>query len=248
MEIGFFLKKFISFFVEPYGMVLALFAIGLLFLFFKKNTKAKVFLVLSFAVLFLYSYPPFSNYLVSNLENKYHKYDYKQNVKYIHVLGSGHNDDNSQPISSRAGTVGAIRVLEGVVIYNQIANSKLIFTGYGGGSNITDAQMHANLAIALGVDKKDIIINGTPKDTKEEAIFTKSLLGSEPFILVTSATHMPRAMKLFKSMGTNPIPAPTNFYKNDIRGYLRAPDLGCLNSSQMAIHEYLGILWNKIRS
>ena len=248
MDIGFLLKKFVSFFVEPYGMILSLFAIGLLFLFFKKNTKAKGFLVLSFTILFLYSYQPFSNYLVSNLENKYHKYDYKQNVKYIHVLGGGHTTDISQPISSQIGEAGIKRDLEGIIIHKHMKGSKIIFTGFEGSTNTTTAQMNANLAIALGVDKKDIIINGTPKDTKEEAMFTKSLLGSEPFILVTSATHMPRAIELFKSLGLNPIPAPTDFHKNNFRGYLIAPDLGCLNNSQRAIHEYLGILWNKIRS
>lgn len=248
MDIGFLLKKFVSFFVEPYGMVLFFFFIGLLFLFFKKYKKAKIFLVLAFGTLLLFSYPPFSNFLVSSLENKYHKYDYKQKVKYIHVLGNGHNTDIKQPISSNITDAGIKRDIEGIIIYKHMHGSKIIFTGFEGSTNITTAQMNANLAIALGVDKKDIIINGKPKDTYEEAIYIKSIVGSEPFILVTSATHMPRAMMLFKSLELNPIPAPTDFHKKEFRGFLRTPGIGSLNNSQMAIHEYLGILWNKIRS
>ncbi|MCW8953625.1 MAG: YdcF family protein [Sulfurimonas sp.] len=245
MEIGFFLKKFITFFVEPFGMIFSLFIIGFYFLFKKQYKYAKVLLSTAFGLFLLLSYPPFSNFLVENLENKYPKYDYKHDIKYIHVLGSGHNTDKSQPLSSQIS--GIQRILEGVIIHKQVSGSKLILTGYKGDTNISNAQMNANLAMALGVDEQNIIISDKPKDTKEEAIFTRSLLDEEKFVLVTSATHMPRAIKLFKSLGLNPIPAPTDFNKREIDTYLKLPD-GSLRASTIAIHEYIGILWNMIRS
>jgi len=245
MELGFFLKKFIAFFVEPLGIVLTLFAIGIYFLFSDKKSLSKLFLSFSFALLLLFSYQPFSNFLVKNLENQYPKYAYKQDIKYIHVLGSGHNTDESQPLSSQ---VFSKRVLEGVIIHLQSPNSKLIFTGYEGNTNVPNAKMNKKLALALGVKEENIIINIKPKDTRQEAEFTKSLLGDEAFVLVTSATHMPRSMKLFKSLGLNPIPAPTDFHKKEFRGYLVAPDIVSLGNSRMAMHEYMGILWAKLKS
>lgn len=247
MEFGFFLKKFITFFIEPLGLVLLLFGIGIYFLFVNKKSFAKLFLSVSFLFLLLFSYEPFSNILVEALENQHQKYDYKHNIKYIHVLGSGHNADKSQPLSSNIGSVGVKRVLEGVIIHKNTAGSKLIFTGYEGDTNVSNAQMNANLAIALGVKKEDIIIGAEPKDTLEEALFAKSILGNEAFVLVTSATHMPRAMKLFKSLGLNPIAAPTAFYKKEFSSYLKKPDISSLEYSNMAIHEYIGILWSMIK-
>ncbi|MCK4737516.1 MAG: hypothetical protein KAT10_03075, partial [Sulfurimonas sp.] len=85
MELGFILKKFITFFVEPLGIILALFVFGIYFLYRNKNSLAKLFLTLSLGFLLLFSYGPFSNFLVKNLENQYPKYDYKQDIKYIHV-------------------------------------------------------------------------------------------------------------------------------------------------------------------
>ncbi len=248
MEFGFLIKKFITFFVEPYGMVLSLFVVGLFLLFAKKAKFAKIFLGLACGSLFLFAYPPFSNALVKGLEEKYPKYDYKQSVKYIHVLGSGHNTDDSQPLSSQISGAGVKRVLEGVIIHKQIEGSKIIFTGYAGTTNIANAKMNASLAMALGVDEKNIIIYSDPRDTKEEALFTKSLLGDEPFILVTSATHMPRSMRLFESLGLKPLAAPTDFLKNEDRGLLREPTVYDLEASQRAVHEYLGLLWNILRS
>jgi uncharacterized SAM-binding protein YcdF (DUF218 family) len=243
MEFGFILKKFISFFVQPFGIILSLFVIGFYFLFTKKDKLAKILLSSAFGVLLLFSYPPFSNFLVENLENKYQKYDYKHDVKYIHVLGGGHNTDPSQPLSSQ---LFATRLIEGIVIHKQIKDSKIILTGYEGDTNTSNAQMSASLAVALGVYKDNLIVNGKPKDTKEEALFTKSIVGDESFVLVTSATHMPRSMKLFKSLGLNPIAAPTDFHKDKF-DYFCAPDISSLRNSQIAMHEYIGMLWNLIK-
>ncbi|MDQ7062237.1 MAG: ElyC/SanA/YdcF family protein [Sulfurimonas sp.] len=228
-------------------MVLALFIIGLYFLLRNKYSYSKFFLSLSFSLLFLYSYPPFSNFLIYNLENQYPKYDYKSNIKYIHVLGNGHNTDADQPLSSQLGSTSIKRDLEGIIIHSKIVNSKLIFTGYAGTTNITAAHMNEKLALVLGVEPENMIINGSPKDTREEALFTKSIVGEDKFILVTSATHMPRSMMLFQSLGLNPVPAPTSFHKKEFDGYFEAPTLESFQRSQIAMHEYLGIVWSKIR-
>lgn len=247
MELGFYLKKFVTFFVEPFGFVLALFTLGLYFLFADKKSYAKLFLSLSLAFLLLFSYEPFSNYLVKNLEENYPKYAYKEDIKYIHVLGSGHNTDESQPLSSNIGSSGIKRVLEGVIIHKSTPGSKLVFTGYQGETDVANAVMNARLAASLGVEEKNMIINPNPKDTKEEALFLRTRIADEKFVLVTSATHMSRSMKLFKSLGLNPVAAPTDFRKKEHTGYLKAPNIGSLQNSQMAIHEYLGILWSIIK-
>jgi len=243
MEFGFLLKKFVTFFIEPFGMVLVLSILGIYFVFTQKQTKAKLFLLSSLSLFLLFSYPPFANYLVQNLENQYPKYDYKQKIKYIHVLGNGHTTDKTQPLSSQMGDASIKRVLEGIIIYRQTANAKLIFTGYKGNTDTSAAEMNSKFAQVLGVNKKDIIKNGSPKDTKEEAIFAKSIIGDKPFVLVTSATHMPRAMILYKSLGMHPIAAPTNFYKTDTTSYLKLPNIHAFFIAKIAIHEYLGIIW-----
>lgn len=247
MNLGFLLKKFVTFFVEPLGLVLTLFVIGLYLLHVKKYRLAKPVLSGALFLLLLFSYPPFANFLVQNLENQYQKFDYKKDVRYIHVLGNGHNTDPSQPISSQISSGGTKRVLEGIIIHKNMPHSKIIFTGYEGDTNTTNALMNAKLAHALGVEYKEMIINGKPVDTKEEALFTKSLVGDAPFVLVTSATHMPRAVMLFRALGMNPIPAPTNYYKSEFRGYFQAPDPLYLLISTFAVHEYLGILWAKLK-
>jgi len=77
-------------------------------------------------------------------------------------------------------------------------------------------------------------------------------VGKDKFILVTSAAHMPRAMGLFRKQGMEPIPAPTDYMAGEREGGLRLgmffPSAGSLEKAGSAIHEYLGMVWGKLRS
>ncbi|MFT7860062.1 MAG: ElyC/SanA/YdcF family protein [Sulfurimonas sp.] len=248
MSIGLLIKKFISFFFEPLGIVITLFLFGLYYWYSKKQERAEKLLLVSIFMLVLFSYPPFANFLIAPLEKSYPKYDYSQDVKYIHVLGNGYTTDPAQPISSQITNDGTKRVLEGIIIHNKSNDAKLIFTGFQGRTDVANAVMNAKLASALGVEQNSTIVNPKPEDTQEEAEFTKTIVGSEPFVLVTSASHMPRAMMLFESLGMHPIAAPTAFYKDEDVSFWRLPSAHALFVSTLSMHEYVGIFYAKIRA
>ncbi|MEE1974343.1 ElyC/SanA/YdcF family protein, partial [Maribacter flavus] len=66
------------------------------------------------------------------------------------------------------------------------------------------------VAESLGIPRSEIIVLDKPKDTEEEAEAVKQTIGDAPFLLVTSASHLPRAMIFFQHVGLNPLPAPAN--------------------------------------
>jgi uncharacterized SAM-binding protein YcdF (DUF218 family) len=83
-----------------------------------------------------------------------------------------------------------------------------------------------------------------PKDTKEEAQAAKKLLKEKPFILVTSASHMKRAMDIFNKEGLHPVAAPT--YHTASKKDFNAMDVFSYYSftkSRAVFHETLGLLW-----
>ncbi len=66
----------------------------------------------------------------------------------------------------------------------------------------------------MGIPGKDIIIEKNARNTIENAAFSKLLLdsaGSSSSLLITSAIHMPRAMKIFTKAGINATPFPGNY-------------------------------------
>ncbi len=81
----------------------------------------------------------------------------------------------------------------------------------------------------------------------QKELYLKKIVGNHPFILVTSAYHMPRAMALFTAQHMHPIPAPTQFIgltQLSIKTVI--PNASSLFLSDLAIHEYLGLWWAKI--
>ena len=232
MELGFILKKILSAILMPLSLGLFLGIIGLWFLYKENIKKAKLFLTISFILISIISYVPFSNFLISPLETKYQKLEkIPQNVEYILLLGGDMEN----------------RAWEVLRLYNKIQNVKIITSGYAGSSKIPEAIKTAKILEDIGICRDNIIIHSKPKDTKEEAIKIKQVLGEKPFILITSAYHMPRAIALFKKEGLNPIPAPTDFKVKDSNKALSLPNGSNLKKTEIAWHEYLGLLWGKLR-
>lgn len=166
------------------------------------------------------------------------------------MLGAGHTTDDSQPITSQVNPIAVIRLNEGIRLYNKLqGKAKLIVSGYSGIYDPnTHAAMQQQLAVSLGVPKNDLILNTTPKDTQEEALEAKRLCGNAKLILVTSASHMKRAMKFFEQVGLHPTPAPTNHLASI--QYFKYTDIfssDALVQSRIAMHEFIGLLWQKIK-
>lgn len=247
----FLLKKMVSAFLMPLPIGVLLLLLGILFLVQHKTQKARVTLFVSVLWLFLFSYSPFSNALLHTIESGYPTlHQAPQDVKYIYVLGSGHTTDESQPITSQVGTVAVIRLNEGIRLYHQLqGKAKLILSGYSGGSDLNShAAMQEKLALALGIQKTDILLSTEPRDTEEEAIAAQKICGDEKFILVTSASHMQRAMKFFTHIELNPIPAPTNHMASTQHpDYTDTFSSIALIKSSIVFHESIGMLWQKIK-
>ena len=109
--------------------------------------------------------------------------------------------------------------------------------------SLTDAELMCNLAFELGISKDDIILETASMSTFDEARFIKPIVKSERFLLVTSASHMPRAMALFKKLGMNPIPAPTgHLIKYYGKAFSIFPGTENLLNSDALICEYLALV------
>jgi len=249
--VDFILKKVVSMFVMPLPFAMILFIVGLIFLYKHKLAKAKVFLTLSLLWLFLISYSPLVNRVLYALESSYATLKtVPKGINYIHVLGGGHHTDNNLPITSQVATASVVRLNEGIRLYGVLnGNAKLILSGYSGLYDPTPhSKMQKKLAMSLGVKDEQIITRPKPRDTQEEAVATKKIVGEEAFILVTSASHMRRAMNFFKSEGLHPIAAPTNHL-----AYIKHPNYSgffsadAICKSGIIMHEVLGLIWQKIK-
>ncbi|HEX3025476.1 MAG TPA: YdcF family protein [Chitinophagaceae bacterium] len=150
----------------------------------------------------------------------------------------------------------ADRFIQAEKLYHQGFIQKIIMTG-GSGSLIDNGAKEADFVktelLACGVAEKDIIIENNSRNTFENAVFTKTIIDSlqlkSPFILITSAIHIPRSEKIFRKAGIAVIPFPTDFHVINSRlnweEYI-VPDLKLLNEWRYTIHEIIGIVAYKL--
>jgi uncharacterized SAM-binding protein YcdF (DUF218 family) len=97
----------------------------------------------------------------------------------------------------------------------------------------------------------DVKTETTSRTTYENAVNSAKILkglGQQRILLVTSSLHMNRSVLLFEQQGMEVIPAPTDLYSDatvDWRYYLPTGD--ALESTRYILHEYLALLWYRLK-
>lgn len=189
---------------------------------------------------------PVAYALSAPLEHRYSSLadDALPSVGYVVVLGSSYSPDRAIPVTAALDGAGLARVVEAVRLVKLLGAANLVVSGGARSGGTPSAAGYALLARDLGVAPGSIVIRETALDTGAEARDIVELLGTEPFLLVTSALHMPRAMALMQRAGARPIPAPTDHL---VRASLTlewgawVPRLDALRATEEAVQECLGL-------
>lgn len=157
---------------------------------------------------------------------------------WIVVLGSDHRSDAALPVTSQLSPVGVVRLVEALRLHRALPGSRLLLAGYGLHDPVSNAEMMASVARALGVASAAIALAPDATRTWDEAQAARRRVGAEPLLLVTSASHMPRAVALFRAAGLDPLPAPAG-HRADTLGWL--PSTANLAASRAALSEYAAL-------
>jgi uncharacterized SAM-binding protein YcdF (DUF218 family) len=166
----------------------------------------------------------------------------------IVVLGGGMAPRAGDRLHADLGEA-ADRVWHAARLWHAGRAARVLLSGglvWGDGPQ-TEAEAMAAFLVDLGVPAAAIVIEGESRNTRGNAVETAALLeaaGAGPVLLVTSATHMPRALATFRRAGVDAIPAATDYRMPDAAPLLLAllPDAGALADSTAALKEFLG-LW-----
>jgi uncharacterized SAM-binding protein YcdF (DUF218 family) len=254
--------------VMPLNLVFILFGVGGILLLVKWYRGALVAVAGAVIILLISLTPYLPDLVTASLQDRYDVFRPEENpdwlgvpgetqpdtvtypAVHILVLGGGHNPDLWLPPANRLSARALGRLTEGIRLHNQIPGSLLIFSGWSSSGGQSVAEVMGLAAIDLGVDEDRIRLLTRPNDTCREAQEYYLNFGSgTPLILVTSATHMPRAMQLFRQTGLNPYPAPANHqlkFHPDRRRYFHRLDPVNITRLQGGIKEYVGMIWGRM--
>ncbi len=251
----FLFKKLVGQFLMPVPFCLALALLGLALVWFTRRQGAgRRLATLGTVALLLLAYGPLTGTLLATLERRHAPVTDVSGaagrVRWVVVLGGGSSSDPGVPAAMRLSEASLARLVEGVRLQRQLPGSRLLLSGGSVFGSDPDADTMRALAVELGVDPSSLDLDTFSPDTETQAEVVRARLGDEEFYLVTSASHMPRSLALFRKAGTNPLPAPTHFLTQVNKGLSPGdffPGSGGLRLAETTAYEYLGLAWAKVR-
>lgn len=239
--------------VLPLSFILLLLLASFALILWKFKRLGKVMLALGILLLYLLSIAPTADLLLNPLESPHTSLSPKMvpRVGTLVVLSGGASASADLPMSSRLTQDSIKRLLEAVRLYRLMGKATIVISGGSGNPfvKVSEAALMREVLLDLGIPAKRIRIEGKSRDTYENAREVQQLRLKSPLILVTSAAHMPRALRVFRALGMKPLPAPCDFKSRwSVDDPLRFfPSAGYLAVSTSAIYEYLGTWWYGIR-
>ena len=143
------------------------------------------------------------------------------------------------------------RFSEGAYVLHHVPDSRLLVSMSGGASLADKHVAVLELAATYGIPTNRVDFYGNARDTVEEARETLRFAGTNRVILVTSASHMPRSVDIFKKNGCDVIPAPCEYLFFGPNARFRWYDwhFGVRNfdRADRLMHESFGLLFERIK-
>jgi uncharacterized SAM-binding protein YcdF (DUF218 family) len=249
------MREFITIMLNPVLILYLLLITGFILFALKKKRAGRYFVIIAGLWLFLITTPFLPKYMIKSLESKYHQLSDSTLRKInspcdIIVLGGGHTDDLNLSSNNQLSLTALGRLVEGIRIHRMLPGSRLILSGSSGRSELAQALILYRTALILGIDSSSMAMQTKPSNTLQESEeYVRNFGTDKTLIIVTCATHMPRAVYNFRKAGISPIAAPTGFilkYGSKKESWDWLPDVRNIEKMETVLHEYVGILWARI--
>jgi uncharacterized SAM-binding protein YcdF (DUF218 family) len=258
------LKKAIELIFSPLGITVILTGIGIVLSLSGRHERSSRRFLLAGGVLFLvFLLSPVSDYLILRLESEYPPMPNPPaalRVDRIVVLSGYAEEHPGFPVTTLVSEQTIYSMSEGLRLYRLIPGVKIITAGgiLRAGERPV-AETMSEFLQQMGVPAADLIVEGRSRNTFQNMVEVKKMVGASPFILVTQACDLPRAMAVAGKLQMHPIAAPARYeelqyymnkgLKGKIQGYLESllhPSPDRLKKIQRAYHEYVGYAWYRL--
>ena len=245
-----FLSKIANLAAQPLNIVLVLLCLSLLWG-QRRPARAGRLTAAALMLLALTGFRTLPDALLSPLENQ--NAEWAENADLdrftgIVILGgaleSGRlSQYRQQPLLNSS----AERMTMAVALWRRNPQLRLVFTGGEGelfGNGPSEAERALRFFDTMGVPRSALTMETRSQNTYENALFTRELSGIDaqrPWLLLTSAWHMPRSLATFKKAGWNVTPYPVDFRTGGITP-LSNYNLGeGAERWELLLHEWIGI-------
>ncbi len=215
----------------------------------KRPALARKLLLLAMAAILLAGWAPLPEALLRRLERQYPvppRAPFDQYAGVVILGGATETARAWEGTDEPQVNSAAERMTTVLPMLRQAPALQVLFTGGEGeyfGYGPTEADRARRFFAQLGLDTTRILFESASRNTYENAVFSARLAGvdpQQPWILMTSAAHMPRALAVFRKQGWNVTPYSVDF-NTGLSTPLTAYSLGDFDKWNAVVHEYVGI-------
>ena len=246
-------SKIFHFLLDPLLWVVILFFWGLIT---RNQLRRKKLIITSFILLLFFTNPFIINEVMQWWElPSVKKNELNKNYEAGIVLGGMIKYYNSEMERANFGA-GVDRLMQTIDLYNSGKINKIIITGGSGrldDQNFKEAEIAKEMLLGINLSADDILIEGNSRNTYENANYTFNLIQqknlNDPFLLITSASHMRRAVAVFEKAGISVDAFPVDAHSGQITftpDKLIIPSAEALITWNVLIHEVIGFIVYKI--
>ena len=233
-------SKILSFLIKPSFWILALLIISIL-----KNERKKYLIITTLIYVF------FTNEFIYNEVARYWEEPTKDiellDQKYDVGIVLGGFSDYDSITKKHNFKKEADRFIYTFQLYKNGIIKKILISGGNGELSNTkhkESETIQKFLINNSVNKEDIIIESKSRNTKENAFYSAQILKQDSkVLLITSATHMKRALLCFNRAGINVTPLPVDnilSYRSKNPTHILLPKARVLEYWEDLIHEIIG--------
>ena len=219
------LYKFVKYGLYPLTWVVLLLGLATLLALFPFSPRrlrwVRLLLMSSLLLFVTLSSPLVATPLIGLLESWHRPPQLTSSDRFdaIVVLGGGVNEKGSLRPTTEPSSYSRNRTTCGVDLYQQGYAPKLVLTGGDGrifGTGPKEAVEMKQWAVRLGVPESATMVDTEARNTYENATGTKRLIGATSILLVSSASHLPRAVPVFTKQGFRVTPAPCDYASRNL--------------------------------
>lgn len=243
--------KILTIALSPTALLVEALLVGLLF----RATRAGRALVWAAAIGFGACLVfPVEQWAVRPLDDRFPQIvDPPAHVDGVIVLGGSIDDVLSQDRGTPIIANAANRLTAFVALSRRYPDAKLVFTGGSGDikQGVSNEAKWARMALnELGLPPDRVIYEDRSRTTRENATDSYALVHPKPdevWVLITSASHMPRSVGVFRKIGWNVLPFPVGYVSRERLSAWPLSLGGRLATLDWAAHEWIGLTAYRLR-
>ena len=247
---SFYLSKILWLILNPFNIFIFITLFSISLYFFNLRRVSLIIFLINFIFIAFISFIPIGSFLIYKIEKEHHSHiKIPEIVDGILILGGATDPLLFKEYDQMSLNDSAERLVESVMIIKKFEKAKVIFSGGSGVVNRPDldhSQVAKSFYKTIGIETNKIIFEDESRNTYENIIYSKKIANpkiNENWLLITSASHMKRALLIADKNNWKLIPYPVDF--KNIKNFKLIPNLELLknlNSFQQGTHEWLGLI------